>query len=587
MTNSEIGELFRNVASAYYIKDEKKFRFQIIAYQNAAKTIENMIPQISDLIKDEQPYNLPGIGPTIKDHLEELIKTGKVKHFEWVFKGIPEAVFVLLKVPSFGPKTAYKLVEAFHLNSPDTVINDLEKIAKKDKISKLPGFGKKSQTEILQSILEYKKGKDKVKRMTLPFAYDNAMKVIEYMKKLDAVVQIEPLGSLRRMVPTIGDVDLAVSTSNPKAVVAHFLSYPYIERVLDKGNVSSSIIVSGECQVDLKIQPPDAFGSLLQHFTGSKAHNIHLREFALKKGLSLSEYGIKKLKDEKITKYDSEEKFYNALGLTWIPPEMREDTGEIELAAANKLPQIIELSNIKGDLHIHSDFPIEPSHDLGIDSMETMLSFAEKLNYEYLGFSEHNPSKSKHSKGQIIKILENKKKRLELLNSSNKHIRVFNLLEVDIAPDGSLAIDEQSLDLLDFAIVSVHSSFGLDKKDMTDRILKGLAHKKAKILAHPTGRLINERTGYELDWDKIFEFCRKYNKALEINSWPNRLDIQDNLIRQAIDHNVKLTINTDSHAVNQMKNMRFGIGQARRGWAKKSDIINSFSYNELKEWVKS
>jgi DNA polymerase (family 10) len=300
-----------------------------------------------------------------------------------------------------------------------------------------------------------------------------------------------------RKVSTIGDLDFAVATSDPKKVIEHFVNYPHKERDIEKGDVSASILVSGGRQVDLLIQPKDAFGSLLQHFTGSKNHNVALREYALKKDLSLSEYGIKNLKtkDKKLKKYASEEDFYDALGLSWIPPEIRENTGEIELAQENKLPKLLELGDIKGDFHIHSNFPIEPSHDLGQSPMEEMLTVAKNLGYEYLGFSEHNPSTSKHTNEQIYSLLLKRDKFIEKLKSSNKYIRIFKLLETDILPSGELAIDDKALSLLDATIVSIHSVFKMDRDKMTDRVLKGLSHPKAKILAHPTGRLLNENTG--------------------------------------------------------------------------------------------
>jgi len=285
-------------------------------------------------------------------------------------------------------------------------------------------------------------------------------------------------------------------------------------------------------------------------------------------------------------KFDSEEKFYRVLGLSWIPPEIREDKGEIELAIEHKLPKLVELSDIKGDLHIHSSFPIEPSHDLGQTPIKEMAEYAKKLKYEYIGFSEHNPSISKHTKGQIYSLIARRNECIEQLKSSIKSIRILKLLEIDILTSGKLAVDEKSMDLLDGAIVSIHSSFATDKKEMTKRALAGLSHPKAKILAHPTGRLLNDRKGYELDFNQIFDFCKKNNKALEINSWPLRLDLPDNLIKEAIEYGVKLVVNTDSHAVYQMDLMKYGVAMARRGWATKSDILNTLGYNDFIKWLK-
>lgn len=593
MTNKEIAKHLRNIAASYTIKNDQKYRFQIIAYQRAAEALENTSTEASHLLEEGKLNQVPGIGSSIASHIEELIKNGDVKRWKWVTKGIPKGVFPLLDIPSFGPKKAYKLSLEFKLNDENTVIDKLEQIAKADKIKDLEGFGEKSQKDILQAIAEFKLGKNKASRMTLPFAYEIAERIVEYLKKSPLIIYSVPLGSLRRMVATVGDIDIAVSTKNPKGAIDYFIAYPYKERIIEKGPTTASISVSGGKQVDLMTQPPECFGSLLQHFTGSKNHNIHLRELALKKGLSLSEHGIKRKSlakpdlapREQMENYSSEEDFYKAIGLDWIPPEIRENEGEIELSLSNKLPRLVELSEIKGDLHIHSDFPIEPSHDLGRNSMKEMIKKAIELNYEYVGFSEHSPSVSKHTPESIYSILSRRKEVIEHLSLSTKNIRVINLLEVDILANGSFAINEKSIELEDALIVAIHSSFGMNKKDMTRRVLQGLSHPKAKILAHPTGRKLNERGEIRLDWNLIFDFVKNHNKALEINAWPNRLDLPDKLVREAVKHNIKMIINTDSHAVGQMDLMKFGVSVARRGWAQKSDILNTLKYNEFIKWL--
>lgn len=587
MSNQQIAKLLNNVATSYIIKDENKFRFQIIAYQRAADTIFNLTSELKDYYKENKLNELPGVGNTIKSHLIELFKKGKVSHFDWVLKDIPQSVFVLTNIPTFGPKKAYKLVKEFNFKNPDTAIDRLEKIAMEGKIANLEGFGEKSQADIIRAISEFKQGKGKIIRMTLPYAFEISEKLISYLKKCHEVEKVEVLGSLRRRSPTVGDIDIAVATKNPKKIIDYFVDYPYKERVIEQGNISASLLVSGGRQVDLLIQPSESFGSLLQHFTGSKNHNIALRELALKKDLSLSEYGIKNLKNKhsNIQKFDTEEKFYKAIGLDFIPPELRENNGEIEACLNHNLPKLIELNDLKGDLHIHSNYPIEPSHDLGQDSMEEMLSKAKELNYNYLGFSEHNPSQAKHNDEKIYEILKKRNENIEQIKSDNKSVQILKLLEIDILPNGNLAIDNKSLDLLDGAIVSIHSVFSMNKEEMTKRVINGLSHKKAKILAHPTGRMLNERMGFELDWEKIFEFCKKYNKALEINSWPVRLDLSDNIIKLAVDNNIKMIINSDSHSVNDMNNRKYGIFMARRGWAKKSDILNTLPYNIFLKWL--
>lgn len=584
-TNAEVASLLRQVAAAYTIENEGKYRFQILAYRKAADTIDSSPKEIKDFLTDDALDKLPGIGESIRNHIIELFKTGSVTHFETILKKISPAIFPLLDIPSFGPKKAFKLVEAFELNNPKTVVEDVYRLGQEGKIAPLDTFGEKSQSDILRAIDEYKLGKTKSSRMVLAFAQEIADTILEYLKKDKNVIGAYTLGSLRRMKSTIGDVDIAIASNDTQKVLDHFVAYPYKDRIIERGEITSSIILSGNKQVDLMVLKPQQLGSLLQHFTGSKEHNVALREYAIKKGFSLSEKGIK-LKDGTMKTFESEEEFYKFLGLEWIPPELRENTGEIEAALKRQLPNLIELKDIKGDFHIHSDYPIEPSHDLGHDSMQKMLDRAKELGYEYFGFSEHSPSVGNHSEREIYEILVKRNEKIEQIKKSNKSIRIINLLEVDILASGELALNDKCMQLLDMAIVSIHSSFKTSQKQMTKRILNGLSHKKAKIFAHPSGRLINSRAPYEVEWNTLFEFAAKYNKALEINSWPTRLDLQDVLVKEAKAQGVKFIIDTDSHAVSHMDNMRFGVSVARRGWAEKKDIINALPYEKLIDWIK-
>ena len=585
-SNQEIAKLLRHVAAAYTIQNEAKHRFQILAYQKAADSIENSSTEIKDLLQDNALDKLSGVGASIKAHITELFVKGHLEYFDEVLEKVSPAIFPLLDIPSFGPKKAYKLVDTFHLVDPDTVVEDVYKLGKEDKIAPSDSFGDKSQSDILRAITEYKIGKTKSARMLLATAMEISDTMLNYLKKNKSVLQAYTLGSLRRMKSTTGDIDIAVSSNNPIEVLDYFNAYPYKDRIIERGDVTSSIIISGNKQIDLMVLKPEMLGSLLQHFTGSKEHNVHLREFALKKSFSLSERGIK-MKDGTLKTFDSEEKFYNFLGLDWIPPELRENLGEIEAAIAHKLPKLIETSEIKGDFHIHSNYPIEPSHDLGQDTMQKMLDKAKDLNYEYLGFSEHNPSVGNHTNEQIFSILQKRNEKIEQLKKSNKSIRIINLLEVDILANGKLALDDKCLDLLDMAIVSIHSSFRTSKEEMTNRILSGLSHPKAKIFAHPSGRLINSRDPYEVDWNKLFTFAKEHNKAMEINSWPTRLDLPDTLVREAKEFGIKFVIDTDSHATSHMDNMPFGIAVAKRGWCEAKDIINTWSQEKLNEWIES
>lgn len=398
MTNQEIAKLFRGVAAAYSIKNEGKYRFQIMAYQKSADAIEGSTYQVKDLYKEGKLDEIPGVGPTIQKRLEELIETGNVKHFDEVKKGISPAVFTLMEIPGFGPKKAYKITSEFNLNNPETAIEDVKKLATAGKIEGLEGFGKKSEEDLLIAVNEFKEGKGKTTKMLLPYAQEIANDLIDYLNKNRDVIEAEPLGSLRRKKSMVGDIDIAVATNKPKEVLDYFVKYPRKDRVIEKGKMTASFLTSGGNQVDLMVIPPDQFGSLLQHFTGSKDHNVALRELALKKHLSLNEKGIKNTKTGKLTKFASEKKFYEAIGLAHVPPELRENKGEIELAKNNKMPNLIELKDILGDFHLHSSFPVEESHDPGKSSILEMVKKAKELNYEYIGLSEHNPSQKKSLK---------------------------------------------------------------------------------------------------------------------------------------------------------------------------------------------
>jgi DNA polymerase (family 10) len=477
------------------------------------------------------------------------------------------------------------------LTNPRTAIHDLKQACQKAKIRKIEGFGVESEAKILKEIDEYL---SRTKRILLPYATKISSDILNFLKKEPSVLSADPLGSLRRRCSTVGDIDISVASNYPEAVITHFAHYPGKTRVLEAGKATASILLKNGHQVDLMIQPPDSYGALLQHFTGSKHHNIKLREVALRRGCSLSEYGVRMVKKgekldqggeknpkpkRKLIKFDSEEKFYHFLGMEWIPPELREDAGEIEMAIEKNLPKLVEIKDIKGDFHLHSNFPLEPSHDLGENSAEEMIERASLMGYEYLAFTEHNPSVSQHSSRQIIDLLKRKKEMFERVRASpvgKQMKRIFNCLEVDIRPDGNLAIPESGVEYLDFIIVAIHSSFKLERAVMTKRILRALANPKVKILAHPTGRILNKREGYELDWETIFAFCLENRKILEISAFPNRLDLPDVLVQEAVKKGVKLIIGTDAHRVEEMAMMPFGVYVARRGWAEKKDIINTY-----------
>lgn len=581
MTNGQIAELLRAVAASYQIENEGKNRFRIIAYNRAADAIEHLGTEAKDVYEEGNLDDIPGIGSSITEHLSEIFKTGTSKHFEKILKGIPKAALTLMELQSIGPKKAFRL--ATELNLPDTnTLEALKKHAEAGDIAKMEGFGEETQKDIITAIDEYKERPPR--RMLLSEAEDYANDIIKWMKEEKAVERIDPLGSLRRKAPTIGDVDLSAASEKPEKVIARFTDYPNKIRVLNSGEKGASLLLPGNVRADLKVESIKTYGSLLQHFTGSKHHNVALREYSLKKGMSLSEHGIKI--SGKTILVDDEEKFYNKLGMDWIPPELREGGAEIEKAIKRELPKLIELKDIRGDLQMHTNYDIETSHDVGSSSMEEMVEKAAELGYEYIAFTEHNPSQKGHTISQTADILKRKREAVDKLNQKSISVHVFNSLEIDMLPDGRLPVDDEGLETLDFALVSIHSSFKKSKEEMTKRVLSALDHPKVKIFAHPTARLLEKREGVELDWEKIFEFCLKNNKWVEINADPHRLDLPDFLIKEAVKYGVKMTLGTDSHHKDGMDNMRYGVAMARRGWATKEDIINTLSLQQFTKVLK-
>ena len=573
-TNVEVARLLRSVAAAYTVRHGNQF--QITAYENAADAIEHATSEVKDLWDEDKLAAIPGIGSHLAGYLDELFRTGKVAHFEQVMKKVPKAMFALLDIPGVGPKTALKLAKIGVKNIPD-----LQKKLQNGELEH-EGISEKIGENILQGVKAYA-GRNQ--RMLLPYATTIAERVLDYLKKSPHCKRVDPLGSLRRQVSTVGDIDFAVASDQSQAVIDHLVQYPQVLEVKELGEHQASVVLKNGIQIDLMVQPVEHYGSLLQHFTGSKQHNIHLRKIAQEKGLSLSEYGIKKElghNKSKLIPCETEEKLYQQLNLAWIPPELREDTGEIEAAAKQALPILVELKDIKGDFHLHSDYPIDSSHDYGTCSMEELVKRAIALDYHYIALSDHSPAVSRHTPQEISELIN---KRTQIIQQLQKKysgiIKVLNSLEIDILSDGTLSVSDQLLATLDVVLAGVHSSMRQSESVMTKRILKAVENPHVDIITHPTGRLLNERESYETNWGQIIATCVETKTVLEINAWPERLDLPDLLVRDAVRAGVKMVINTDAHALEHLLNMRFGVSVARRGWATKKDIINTWNWVDI------
>lgn len=596
MTNKQLSELLANISASYQILGEN--RFKVIAYDKASESIAHLTQELKDIWEDGKLEDVPGIGKGIAQNIDELFRTGKSTHFEEVLSKVPESVFPLLLVPGIGPSKAYTIVSTFKLKSKDTVIADVETLIKQHKIASLPHFGEKSEEVIRSGIESYKRGQIKENRMNLPTADSIAKELIAHVAKHKAVERVDVLGSLRRKAATIGDIDLAAVTARPVEVIAHFIEFPH-EKIIDQGKQGATMLLHNGKQVDLRVQEKASYGAMLQYFTGSKHHNIHVRTYALDKGLSLSEHGIKNVKTGKLIEYETEEALYEAIGLRWIPPEMREDRGEIEAAIQEMkgekpgLPNLIEVKDLKGDLHMHTNYQFPTSHDIGKSHVCKHLDKALCLGYEYIGISDHNPKVSDLSAKEIAHIMEKRyiwyKHEHELWKKKQKNntVELFVMCEVDILTDGTLALPREAFEFVDAIVVSLHSSFRQSKEDMTKRIIKALTtHPKVKIYGHPTGRLLLEREGVDASWNEVMNVCRERSIAMEINAYPDRLDLPDLLVHEALERGVRFTIDTDAHHVDHMDLAEYGVSVARRGWAEKKDILNTQHLDTFSQWLK-
>lgn len=570
--NRQLAKIFYEIADYLDMED---LPFRPFAYRRAADFLESSKTSVRELYDKEKIKGLvvlPGIGENIAKKIEEYLKTGEIKYYNRLKKKAPIDIRGLIAIEGVGPKTVKKLYKELNVKT----IEDLERVAKEGKVAQLDGFGEKSQKSIIEGIEFLKKTKG---RVSLGEALPIAGEIISFLSKADQVLKVDSAGSLRRMKETIGDIDILVASDDPQKVMDRFVSMNGVEKIWGVGQTKASIRMREGFNVDLRVVSPDSYGSALQHFTGSKDHNIRLRRFAIEKSMKVNEYGVFK-GDKRIAGQD-ELSVYKSLKMDYIPPEMREDFGEVELATLGKIPEIIGYSSIKGDLHCHTDWTG------GANSMEEMAEKAIELGYSYLGISDHTEF-LRVENGLSAQELLSQREKIENLNDKIKKRRSgavqFKLLhgcEANILEDGSIDIDDQTLEKLDFVIAGIHSNFKMSQDKMTQRLIKAMKNPNIDIIAHPTGRIIGKREAYQLDMNKIFETAIETETILEINASPYRLDLNDLNIRRAVDLGVKMIINSDAHHKENMSQIFLGVAQARRGWAKESDIVNSGDLESL------
>ncbi len=563
MKNKELAQIFARIADALEFK--KEFPFKVIAYRKASRVLEDLTEDIERISREGRLEEIPGIGEGIAKKIKEYLETGRMKKYEEVIKGIPEGLLELLNIQNLGPKTLALASKELKVKN----LADLKRVIEDGSLAKLFRMGEKKVLNIKKGIELYERSKA---RLPLDLAMAVANEVVSYLEESPFCKDVSISGSLRRMKETIGDIDILVTGDQGDKIVDYFVRYPKTERVLAEGETKGSIMVTTETrsvQVDIRVVPEKSFGAALQYFTGSKAHNIKLRLIAKEKGLKISEYGV--FRGERYIAGRREEEVYKAIGLPWIPPELREDRGEIEAAQAGKLPRLIGYDSIRGDLQVHT------TDSDGNSSLEELVKMASDLGYEYIAITDHSQS-AKYAHGLDEKRLAKQVMEIRRIQRRFPKIKILTGIEVDILPDGKLDFSDEILKDLDVVVAAIHQSF---KKDVTERLISALANPYVHIIAHPSGRLISRREGYDVDLAKVLEWAKRYDKVLELNAYPDRLDLDEAHLRKAKEMGVKICINTDAHGLMDMHWMRFGVGIARRGWLEEEDVINTFPYERL------
>lgn len=565
MKNVQIAEIFSEIAD---LLEMQGVEWKPRAYRNAARSIE-AAEDVERTYKEggrKALLELAGIGDALADKIIEYLKTGKIREYEKLTKKLPAGVHGMMHIMGVGPKKAWRLYKELRIKS----VAELEKAARAGRLQKLSGFGAKSEQEVLKGIATLKRGQE---RMLLGKAVPLANEVVARLKKLKEVKMIEPAGSLRRMQETIGDIDVLVISANAEKVMDAFTTMPNVERVLAKGPTKSAVVLKEGVNADCRVLQPNSFGAALQYFTGNKEHNVSMRQLAIRKGFKLNEYGV--FRGSKQIAGKTEEGVYKALGLRWIPPELRQNTGEIEAAKANKLPDIIPYDSIRGDLHTHSVWSD------GANTTDEMVQAAIKMGYEYIALTDH-------SKSEYVAHGMDEKRLVKYIAEVNKlkkkyagKIHVLAGSEVSILADGKLDYADKYLAQLDWVVASVHSRFKQPRAEMTARITAAMSNERVNALGHPTGRLIGSREPYEADMDEIFAAAKANKVALEINASPERLDLKDAHVRAGVEQDVCFVINTDAHHVSQLRFMPFGIAQARRGWAEAKRVLNTLPWKRF------
>lgn len=570
MENQKIAKIFEEIADLLELKGENPFRIR--AYRKAAMNIESLPEDVSTLLEEKRLEEIPGIGKDLAQKIEEILRTGTLEQLEKLRMEIPSSLIEILSIPGLGPKTAKIIYDNLKIKS----IDELEKMAKEHKLQGLPGIRAKTEENIIRGIELLKAGKE---RRRLDQAISISRNFINYLKKIPGVERISEAGSVRRRKETIKDIDILITSSSPDLVMEKFVSHPLVREVISKGETRSSVRTRDFMQVDLRVVEPESYGSALAYFTGSKEHNIKLRDMAKGMGLKLNEYGIFNERTGEKLGGKEEKDIYTILGLQYIPPELREDRGEIEASREGKIPELVELNEIKGDFHIHSRWSD------GWNSIEEIVMYAINKGYEFIAITDHSKSLGV-AKGLDEEKLMAQREEIEKLRKKYPQINILHGIEVDIKSDGTLDFSDDILSELDIVIAAIHSGFKQDRDTITRRLISAMENPYVHIIAHPSGRLIGERDPYDVDMEKIIEHAKETGTILEINAYPQRLDLRDIYCKRAKESGVMIAIGTDAHWLSQLEYMELGVWVARRGWLEKKDVLNTFSWEEIKGLLK-
>jgi len=567
MDNIEIAKLFNEVADILEIKNADRFR--VGAYRRAAQVIASLPQDIKEIYQAGQLESIPSVGAKLAKHISDLLTKGKSAELERIKKSMPPALLQLLKINNLGPKKVKFLAKKFKVKS----LAGLKKLLASHKLSSAKGWGAKSEQNIREGIELYKKFSERFPIGQVDGLVHN---ILTELKKYSEIDRAEICGSFRRSRETVGDLDFLVTAKSPAKAIKFFCTLPEVAKVLSQGPTKANVLLKRGLEADLRVVKPESFGAAMHYFTGSKAHNIATRKMGITRGLKINEYGVYKKIKNQFKKIGGREEMdiFRAIDLPWIPPEIRENLGEIEAAANNTLPNLITQQDIRGDLHIHSTWSD------GQESILTMAQAARKMGYEYLAITDHTATVG-ITHGLNAQAILRQLKEIEKIRQRVKGIIILSGSEVDIRKDGSLDLPNNILSKLDVVIASIHTSFKMSKTEMTKRLLRAIKNPQVDIIGHPSAREINHREPIEADWEVIMKAAQKSKTALEINSFWNRLDLNDVQARMAKNLGVKLVISTDAHNVSELSNMKFGIATARRGWLEAKDVLNTLPLNKF------